>query len=144
MPDLPGLDEPAADDPQEAGLWATVWGRYTRDLAGNVLSTLVLIALVATIIWVLRPTLAHHMGPAHWCSGHVGTHWPGPRGCSLPGYVETTGATAVCGPVGDCNTVQESRYALLFGFLPVAVLGVIGYIAILGLRVRQLDQGHRC
>jgi uncharacterized membrane protein len=46
-------------------------------------------------------------------------------------YVETTGAEAVCGPVGDCNTVQQSEFAVLFGFLPVAVLGVIGYLAIL-------------
>ncbi len=133
MPDLPGLDEPAADDPQEAGLWATVWGRYTRDLAGNVLSTLVLIALVATIIWVLRPRPWH----TTWAqrTGALGMLVPiglGLVAAVYLAYVETTGATAVCGPVGDCNTVQESRYALLFGFLPVAVLGVIGYIAILG------------
>jgi uncharacterized membrane protein len=46
-------------------------------------------------------------------------------------YVETTGAEAICGPVGDCNSVQESEYALLFGILPIAVLGLVGYVAIL-------------
>jgi uncharacterized membrane protein/thiol-disulfide isomerase/thioredoxin len=46
-------------------------------------------------------------------------------------YVETRAVQAVCGPVGDCNTVQSSPYARLFGFLPVGVLGVIGYLAIL-------------
>ena len=46
-------------------------------------------------------------------------------------YVETRQVKAVCGPVGDCNAVQQSEYALLFGVLPVAVLGVIGYVAIL-------------
>lgn len=46
-------------------------------------------------------------------------------------YVETTQTTAVCGPVGDCNTVQQSEYARLFGFLPIGVLGLIGYVAIL-------------
>jgi len=45
-------------------------------------------------------------------------------------YVETTQATAVCGPVGDCNTVQQSEYARLFGILPIGVLGLIGYVAI--------------
>ncbi len=45
-------------------------------------------------------------------------------------YVEMTHAEAVCGPVGDCNAVQSSRYATLFGFLPVGVLGVIGYVFI--------------
>jgi uncharacterized membrane protein len=46
--------------------------------------------------------------------------------------VETSGAEAVCGPVGDCNTVQLSPYALLFGVLPVGLLGLIGYAMILG------------
>jgi uncharacterized membrane protein len=47
-------------------------------------------------------------------------------------YVETQDVAAVCGPVGDCNAVQASPYARLFGFLPVGLLGMIGYVAILG------------
>lgn len=47
-------------------------------------------------------------------------------------YIETTPeATAVCGPVGNCNAVQKSPYAMLFGVLPVAVLGALGYFFIL-------------
>jgi uncharacterized membrane protein/thiol-disulfide isomerase/thioredoxin len=46
-------------------------------------------------------------------------------------YVETQAVPAVCGPVGDCNAVQSSPYARLFGLLPIGVLGVIGYVAIL-------------
>lgn len=46
-------------------------------------------------------------------------------------YIETQGALAICGPVGDCNAVQHSPYARLFGILPIGVLGVIGYLAIL-------------
>jgi uncharacterized membrane protein len=45
-------------------------------------------------------------------------------------YVETTNTTAVCGPVGDCNTVQQSDYARLFGVLPIGMLGLVGYVAI--------------
>jgi uncharacterized membrane protein len=48
-------------------------------------------------------------------------------------YVETQAVPAICGPVGDCNTVQTSSYARLFGFLPVALAGVAGYLAILAL-----------
>jgi uncharacterized membrane protein len=33
--------------------------------------------------------------------------------------------------VGDCNTVQQSPYARLFGVLPIGVLGVAGFVAIL-------------
>jgi uncharacterized membrane protein len=46
-------------------------------------------------------------------------------------YVETQAVSAICGPVGDCNTVQSSPYARLFGVLHIGVLGVIGYILIL-------------
>ena len=46
-------------------------------------------------------------------------------------YVETQLVAAICGPVGDCNAVQSSAYALMFGVLPVALLGTGGYVAIL-------------
>ena len=46
-------------------------------------------------------------------------------------YVETAHVEAVCGPVGDCNTVQQSEYARLFGILPIGVLGLVGYVMIL-------------
>jgi uncharacterized membrane protein len=46
-------------------------------------------------------------------------------------YVEWSHARAICGPVGDCNTVQSSSYARLFGFFPVGLLGALGYIAML-------------
>jgi uncharacterized membrane protein len=46
-------------------------------------------------------------------------------------YVETQIVEAVCGPVGDCNTVQSSPYSRLFGVLPVGVVGALGYVAIL-------------
>jgi len=46
-------------------------------------------------------------------------------------YVETQEVAAVCGPVGDCNTVQTSPYATLFGFLPVGILGLLGYLGLL-------------
>ncbi|MEO8355254.1 MAG: vitamin K epoxide reductase family protein [Chloroflexota bacterium] len=46
-------------------------------------------------------------------------------------YVETSDVAAICGPVGDCNTVQQSEYARLFGILPIGILGMIGYGVIL-------------
>ena len=45
-------------------------------------------------------------------------------------YIEVTQVEAACGPVGDCNTVNQSEYATLFGFLPVGVLGLVGYALI--------------
>ena len=46
-------------------------------------------------------------------------------------YVEITFSQAICGPVGDCNSVQTSSYARLWGVLPIGVLGAGGYISIL-------------
>jgi uncharacterized membrane protein len=46
-------------------------------------------------------------------------------------FVETQSVAAVCGPVGDCNSVQTSSYAKLFGVLPVGLFGLIGYLALL-------------
>lgn len=64
-------------------------------------------------------------------------------------YVEVGDNKAVCGAVGDCNAVQQSEYAELFGILPVGVLGILGYMVMLGawlLSVRSnenmADAGH--
>jgi uncharacterized membrane protein len=55
-------------------------------------------------------------------------------------YIEFTNARALCGPVGDCNTVQSSPYAKLFGVIPIGLVGAIGYIVIL---VAWLWRCHR-
>jgi uncharacterized membrane protein len=56
-------------------------------------------------------------------------------GLTVAGYltfVEATGTPVVCGPtLHGCLDVQNSRYAILFGVLPVGVLGLAGYIAII-------------
>lgn len=46
-------------------------------------------------------------------------------------YIETQAVEAVCGPVGDCNAVQSSSYARVFG-IPVGIIGIAGYLGILG------------
>lgn len=47
-------------------------------------------------------------------------------------YIELAHTEAVCGLVGNCNLVQGSPYAQVLG-IPVAVLGLAGYAALLGL-----------
>jgi len=47
-------------------------------------------------------------------------------------YVHYSGATPVCSIKGNpCSQVQKSQYSKLAG-VPVALIGLIGYIAILG------------
>ena len=48
-------------------------------------------------------------------------------------YIEITHASAVCGPLGDCQTVQTSAYARLWGIVPIAVVGLGAYVAIVAL-----------
>jgi uncharacterized membrane protein len=51
-------------------------------------------------------------------------------------YVHYAGIEPVCSGVSDCERVQTSEYADLVG-IPVAVLGIAGYLAILvSLRTR--------
>ncbi len=55
-------------------------------------------------------------------------------GLAVSGYltfIEATNGKVVCGPTGGCTEVQNSKYATLFGILPVGMLGFIGNIAIL-------------
>lgn len=55
-------------------------------------------------------------------------------GLAVAGYltfVESTGTEVICGPSGGCGDVQNSKYAILFGVLPVGVLGLMGYVGIL-------------
>lgn len=145
-PDIPGLEEEMErvdqgaepgneqDTPTPVNLDRdrTLRETFTADLAGNTLSVIVLVGMIITLaftgVQLTKPT------PAVPHS----RFWTVPV-LSLIGlsvalylsYVEVTRTEAVCGPVGNCNIVQQSPYATLFGVLPVGVLGTIGYIAIL-------------
>jgi uncharacterized membrane protein len=109
----------------------TMRQRFMRDPAGNGVAVLVLAGMLLTLAWSVYAVRS----PARM-NGEVPT-WLIPVlvlcGLAVASYlsfVEVTGSTAMCGPVGDCNTVQQSPYATLFGFLPVGVLGLFGYVAI--------------
>lgn len=51
-------------------------------------------------------------------------------------YVHYNHDALVCG-LGDCSLVQTSRYAELLG-IPIAILGVLMYVALLGLSLLRL------
>jgi uncharacterized membrane protein len=106
--------------------------KLARDPAGNALAIITLLGMVLVVSYVLV-AWSHAAGePAMWQS------WAIPLlsllGLGVAGYlayVETQQVAAMCGPVGDCNTVQQSPYAWLFGLIPIGVLGLLGYAAIL-------------
>jgi uncharacterized membrane protein len=120
----PSLADLAAERP------TTVGERLRRDPAGNALAIVVLAGMVGVVIAVAS-------GAAARSAGNPGLLLPvlallGAGVAAYLTYVETSGATAVCGPVGDCNTVQQSAYANVFG-VPVGVLGLVGYGIVLAL-----------
>lgn len=105
--------------------------RFGNDVAGNSVSVIVLALLllsaIAAPILAARGSLPAFPG---WIVVVLAA-----IGIGVAAYlanVETSGNAAVCGPVGDCNAVQQSEYAEVLG-IPIGVLGVIGYAAIAGL-----------
>jgi uncharacterized membrane protein/thiol-disulfide isomerase/thioredoxin len=128
---FPTIDEPDQDN---LSRWfASVKFRIMLDPAGNILALIVLVGMVISVISVVVLLLTKRTAPTpRWMK------WALPV-LSLVGiiiasylsYIEITQETAFCGPVGDCNSVQHSSYAKLFGVVPIGLLGLAGYVAIL-------------
>ncbi len=120
----------------------SVADRFGRDPVGNTFSLVVLIGMLASLVGAAvmwrRPKSRRRPGLVVPIIAMVGT-----AVAAYLGYVETGGVEAVCGPVGDCNTVQQSEYAKLFGLIPIGVLGLIGYIVVIGAwLVARTDQNR--
>jgi uncharacterized membrane protein/thiol-disulfide isomerase/thioredoxin len=122
----PGLITPDAPDSD----WTDI---FARDPAGNALAVLVLMGMLASVAWTVtlfqRTNGISIRGDWAWIIPILCVVGFGVAGYLA--YVETAQVTAVCGPVGDCNTVQQSDYARLFGILPIGMLGMIGYVTII-------------
>lgn len=102
---------------------------FLHDPAGNSLSVIVLFGMLGSLFWTANSFCTQKKSPLkrYWI---IGIPILCLIGFFVAGYlalVETTQTTAVCGPVGDCNTVQQSEYARLFGILPIGILGLAGY-----------------
>jgi len=115
-----------------------VLDRLARDRWGNTAALIVLagmLAVVGTVVWrspgIWRAIAAARRPRGSWKVYAAAALTA--LGLCIAGYlayVETTHSVALCGPVGDCNAVQQSTYARLFGVLPVAYVGMAGYLLI--------------
>lgn len=109
----------------------TLAQRFTQDKAGNTLAVVILLGMVALVAWVGYVVTKSSKNPKLWPNWVVPVLvLIGTVVALYMGYVEVTQTEAVCGPVGDCNTVQQSSYAYLFGVIPIGVFGTLGYVAI--------------
>jgi uncharacterized membrane protein/thiol-disulfide isomerase/thioredoxin len=103
---------------------------FQQDVAGNSIAVVVLLGMIGAVIYTAIVFMrAEELKLWPW--------WLIPAlvllGIIVAAYlsfVEVSGNDAICGPVGDCNAVQDSPYAMLFGFLHVGVFGILGYITI--------------
>jgi uncharacterized membrane protein len=146
-PDIPDIENSIQAFPQfgseEAGQ-TSVFDRIGRDPVGNGLAILVLGGMLYSLYHVLsgyqnrrRPRRRKERKAAAEAA-YAGRSWAIPL-LSLIGlgisaylfYITATESEAFCGPLGDCNAVQTSEYAKLFGVIPVGLIGVLGYASIL-------------
>jgi uncharacterized membrane protein len=51
--------------------------------------------------------------------------------------LKITGSVAACSNFGDCDAVNSSRYAEIGG-VPIALLGLLGYLALLGMIIFEI------
>ena len=107
----------------------TMLDNLRRDPVANTISVVVLVGMIACV--AALPAISRFR-PRAWELGLVVpiVILVGAVAAGYLTYIEASGATAVCGPVGDCNAVQQSDYAVLFGVVPVGALGLAGYFAI--------------
>jgi uncharacterized membrane protein len=109
----------------------TLSERFMQDKTGNMISAIVFLGMFISVMYTGKSAIR---------TSHVLKQWPnwsiaillviGLTVAIYMSYVEFTHTEAVCGPVGNCNTVQQSTYANLFGIIPIGSLGVIGCLAI--------------
>lgn len=122
--------------------------RIKRDIYGNGLAILVLVGMVLTLL--VSPVMLKKSAIPVALGMRPRYNWLIPilalAGLGVAAYlshVEVRQVEAVCGPVGDCNTVNQSEYAKLFGILPIGVLGFLGFLAILAAwTLRQWGSGR--
>lgn len=128
----PAQEEPAFGLPG-ASRPAGVAGAFAQDPAGNTLAVIVLLGMLTVLIWAI---VKFRHPDRNYARNHMSGLIPllalaGLGVAAYLAYVEVKRVEAFCGPVGDCNTVQQSEYARLFGVIPIGVLGLMGYGIIL-------------
>jgi uncharacterized membrane protein len=139
LPELPGLYQQFLAQSniklEKLSTWQFMAYKFQQDLLANSFALIILALMIASLISALVIVLSSVKVP------QVLNYLPSRLipilaviGLAIAvylSYVEVSETRAVCGPVGNCNAVQNSPYAKLFGILPIPVMGMIGYISLI-------------
>jgi uncharacterized membrane protein len=122
----------------EESTWEHYANNFKKDPLANGLAVIILVGMVISLLAVLTVLVKSILAEDPIPASNRSLNWLIPllliAGMAVAGYlsyVEVAEKQAICGPVGNCNAVQSSSYAKLFGFLHIGVLGLIGYAAML-------------
>jgi uncharacterized membrane protein len=137
IPDLiEAMSAPETDSPADTTSTfqsQTLKDRFTSDLGGNILSVIVLLGMLGAVYYsaasFLKGSQTLSKSFPEWLIPLLSLIGIGIAG--YLSYVEFNQVEAICGPVGNCNTVQQSSYAKLFGVIPIGFLGALGYLAVI-------------
>lgn len=141
-PQIPGLKVEAApvddgtsslDNTHQVKAEATtLYEKLAHDPIGNSLAIIVLMTMIIVVLHSLvhlKQNFKHSDSlKQDWIIAFLALMGLAVSGYML--YIEMAQVVAVCGPVSDCNSVQQSEYSHLFG-VHIAVFGVIAYMTIL-------------
>lgn len=128
-PPSPTVPAPSFESMPGAGLAE----RLARDPLANAAAIIVLVGMLVVLGWgawrfFRLPGVAFTPSAWRWA---VFLAFLGLLVAAYLAFVEMTSTEAFCGPVGDCNAVQQSKYARLFGIVPIGLLGFVEYAFIL-------------
>jgi uncharacterized membrane protein/thiol-disulfide isomerase/thioredoxin len=129
----PGVEKGSAEHDLKKALHAepTLADKWARDPAGNSLALAVLAGMLFSILFLGHQAISPTSRLPPWPRWSIPALLPIGLGvAAYLSFVEVNQVAAVCGPVGDCNAVQQSPYATLFGLIPMAVLGLAAYVTI--------------
>jgi uncharacterized membrane protein len=121
------------DPPAPASTSPVFVQRFMMDPIANAIAVIVLFGMFASVLAVgynfLRGSDSRLFHWPNWAIPVLAVIGMGVA--FYMSFIEITKTEAICGPLGNCNSVQESSYAYLFGVIPVGALGLLGYAAIL-------------
>jgi thiol-disulfide isomerase/thioredoxin len=129
LPDLPGLYKQFLVQGniklEKLSIWQFMAYKFKQDPLANGIAVSVLVIMIFSLIAALIITLSSVNVPKALA---ILPGWIIPPlaliGLAIAvyiSYIEVSETRAVCGPVGNCNAVQNSPYAKLFGILPIAL-----------------------